>query len=464
MSHSRIYLLLILLLAVVLRLVTFLTASAIEMDGVVYARMGEAFSQGNFGEALKGVFPPFYPALIGLFHLFVPDLEHAGRLVSLVAGVSLVGASFFFFRELVDQGKALWGSFFVAIHPYLIRSSGQVLSESVTALLFTCTVFFFYLGWTRSRGWELALSGVFLSFTYLTRPEYVVYAVPLVLILIASKRYSFCAFFLFAFFCLVAGYLIYMRMETGLIVVSKKALLMKTAGSNGAPLYLIPMPSVLRTLQNIPVVVYHLIEAISLPLVALLLLGWRWMEKRFRILTLFLVVSHVLSIALLTSSNRRFSVPFAAFIMVFATEGLVSGWAWVKSPRHGRALAYAFLGATVGLCLFQAIDLPNSGRGLNKEAGLFLQKTDPGSRILSRLPLVAFYSHGQWVNTQEQLGKGTDCRQLTQIAKDKGVKYLILDEKMEQEKTVPDSCLSTFTDIAEFKKGQDFVRVYRFDG
>ncbi len=460
-SSERTFLFAGLCVGCALRLLTLWNSSAIEMDGIYYAQMGELFSQGAFREALKGVFPPFYPALIGLFRLFVPDLELAGRLVSLFAGFGLIGVSYLFFRELVDRRKALWGSFFVAIHPYLIACSGLVLTESVAALLFTCVVFFFYLGWTRTRGWEIALSGLLLSFTYLTRPEYVIYAVPLLVILVAQKRYSHGLLFLLAFSFLVMCYVGYMRMETGMIVVSKKALLMKGQSSDGTSVYLIPMPGLFTTFRNALVGVYRLTEAIFFPFVALGLLSLKGIERRFKMLTVFLVLSHVLSLALLTSSIRRFSVPLAGFAMVFVAEGFAWARAWASGFRHGPAILYGFFALLLGLSVYQGIDRPNPGRALDKEAGLFLLKADPGSRILSRLPLVSFYSRGEWIALEGE--PATDCGKLGSLMREKGIKYLVLDERTVHEHPALNSCLSMFSERGNFEKGRGFVRIYRLN-
>src|SRR5208283_1474018 len=121
-------------------------------DGISYATMAEQFSKGLFGQALGSVFPPFYPLFIALFHFAIPDVELAGRLVSLVFGMVTIYVSFLFARRLLhDETKAAWVAFLLAFQPYLVRYSGAVLSESIAVFLFAVTVFAFYVGWREGR-------------------------------------------------------------------------------------------------------------------------------------------------------------------------------------------------------------------------------------------------------------------------------------------------------------------------
>ena len=183
-------------------------ARAIEMDGVSYAQIAEHFANGAFSEALKNVFPPFYPFVIALFHLVIPDLETAGRLVSLACGLLLVCGSYVALKRFLGTEKALWGTFFIAIHPYLARYSAQALSESLATLLFAAVFFFFYVGYTEKSGWSIAFSGFLLTLTYLTRPEYIVYYVPLAAFLLYRRRLSHTAALFVSFIVLGLAYIV----------------------------------------------------------------------------------------------------------------------------------------------------------------------------------------------------------------------------------------------------------------
>ena len=175
--NTRLYL--IIFFGLLLRLYDLAGASVVEWDGITYALMGESFAKGASKEALSGVFPPVYPLVIGFFHLFVPDVEREGKLVSLVFGILLTYLCFFFLKGLLDEKGALIGAFLVAIHPCLVKFSAQLLSESLAIFLFAVTVYFFFKSRLKGDGRAIGLSGVFLALTYLARPEYVILTCPL---------------------------------------------------------------------------------------------------------------------------------------------------------------------------------------------------------------------------------------------------------------------------------------------
>ena len=151
----------IICLGLLLRVVGLIQTGYIRVDGTIYVKIGESFSRGAFAEAFRGAFPPVYPFFIGLFHLLIPDLELAGNLVSFVFGVILIYIVFVFVKKFFGSQYALVASFFVAIHPFLVRNSVTVLSESVATFLFALSVFFYYRGWIEDRSGDVALSGIF---------------------------------------------------------------------------------------------------------------------------------------------------------------------------------------------------------------------------------------------------------------------------------------------------------------
>ncbi len=113
--------------------------------------MADDFAKGLFSRAMESVFPPVYPLFVALFHLVIPDVETAGRMVSLLRRPFDLHFFLFARRFFRDEGKALWVALLVAFHPYLVRYSGAVLSEACAAFLFTATVFSFYMGWQEGK-------------------------------------------------------------------------------------------------------------------------------------------------------------------------------------------------------------------------------------------------------------------------------------------------------------------------
>jgi 4-amino-4-deoxy-L-arabinose transferase-like glycosyltransferase len=446
---ARVWLALILFFGLTLRLFDFVQASAIEMDGVAYARIADHFIRGAFGEALHDVFSPFYPVFIGLAYFLIHDLEVAGRCVSLVFGMLLIYFCYVFFKRMLGEKKALYGAFFVAIHPYLVQYSALVLSESLATFLFVITVFLFYKGWTEEKGAPLAISGFTVALTYLTRPEYIVYYVPFALLLLARKRVVHATLFLASPAVLAALYIGYLRIQTGLWIVSNKATLS-------------PFVPLTTGISNIPAVAYHLCAALFPPFILLLILGFRGLDNRYRTLLITLLVFHVLSLALIGHSTRRYSVEFVPLLLLLSAQGAGVARDFLRRyRRHGVLLSSALTLLLLLSCLQPRTIALEKKRAAEKQAGLFMRDYAPGKTIAARLPLVPFYSKGRWVQVLDTSCPFPDCMTMRASVQAQGADYFVLDNKLQVICPELSACLSPFPAIADFKNRDSFVRIYR---
>jgi hypothetical protein len=461
--HPGFVLFFILCVALALRLVSVATMGAIHLDGTIYAAMGDAFSRGEVREALKGIFPPVYPFLIGIAHLIIPDLETAGVLVSLVAGILLVYLSFVSFRSLMGDTKALYVAFFVAINPYLVGLSASVLSESTAALLVLITVITFYRGWTGDDLAYSALSGFSLSLAYLTRPEYVVYSVPLCALLVIKKKYLHAILFVLFFAILTGAYMYWMKTETGLLVFSKKAILAKTVGKHAAAYhsYLLPILSLETIIMHAPKIVYYLANALLPHFLALALLGALKVDKRYALLAALVIFFHLLPSAAMRASSKRFYIELIPLMLPFTVAGLSVFRLFMERFRPGRIIYCLCIAGIVGLSLAQAVNPPDTARMLNKQAGLYLGSRDPHRIVAARLPLVSFYSKGEWRPLLSLSQSAGACDALIGQMRAMGVDYAATDEDMEKLAPFITGCLKPLPPVAEFVRGDEFVKIYR---
>jgi hypothetical protein len=283
------------------------------------------------------------------------------------------------------------------------------------------------------------------------------------LLLLVRKRYLHTILFLACFAVLAGAYMYYMKTETGLIVLSKKAILAKNQPVTGSSYHshLLPVLPVMMVIRHIPFVAYHFLEALFLPFIALIILGFRRVEKDYRLVLSLLVISHLLSIATISASSRRFSVEFIPLVLPFAVEGLFVLSAFLERYRYKQWYFRIAVILIVAASLFQGFVLPDKGRGLHKKAGLYLRSIDPGSVILARLPLVAFYARGEWVNVQPFLRNGTDCNRIIDIMRENHIRYIALDDRLNPKLLPVAECTFGLTAIAEFRENEDFVKVYR---
>lgn len=433
----------------ILRILALLNNASIEIDGIQYARIGEAFAKGRLGDALSSVFSPGYPLLIGLFHFVVPDLELAGRLVSVVFGTLLIWLSFSLGkRVLKDNDKALWVSFLTALHPHLVRYSGEVLSESLATFLFTLAVFLFYAAWQENRRVLPALSGVFLGLTYLTRPEYLIYYAPLILVFLWKRRFVDSLVLFLPLFLVSSLYVFYLHSQTGLWLVSMK-------------MTLSPFVSLPAFFKNIPIVSFYFVTAISPLFFALAVVGFRSVDAPYRNVLLLLLLFHVLSLSFISHSTKRYSVEFAPLCLIFAVEGVYLALSYAARFINKRLALQVVACAIIMVSIFQAYRPMRFDRLLHKKAGLFLLSRDPGSTIASRLPIVAFYSKGQHIALLEDSLPDRSIERFDSIVAQRRVKYLIFEEEIDKELTFLGPRLSKSKPIWSAGNGESFVRIYQ---
>jgi len=462
-QNPRLILGLILGLAFVMRILNVLTASSIDLDGTIYANIGETFSRGAILEGLRGVFPPLYPVLIGLAHLLIPDLETAAVLVSFIAGLLTVYFAYHFFKTFVGETRALYGAFFVAINPFLVKFSASALTESVATLLLLIAVYSFYVGWTRNDPLRLALSGFFLSVLYLTRPEYIVYSVPFAALLVVKRKFLHTLLFLISFAVLTGAYIYWMKLDTGLLVFSKKAILAKNMTGAGSVhySYLLPFVSLGRSLGRIHLVLFDLLNGLLPQFVFLAVFGVSRTDARYRMLMLLILIFHMAPMVAMSALSKRLYVELFPLLIPFLAAGLFTLKSAMERLRHGLKLYYALIVIIVALSLFQGINLPDKGRGLNKEAGRYLLAHGPRTVVASRLPFVPFYSRGEWWYLP-WFAEGVDtCPAFFAKAQSKHVAYAAVDERVEKDNPFIAKCLRPLTPIACFGDAHEFVKLYQ---
>ena len=157
--------------AFLLRLALTGTQAVINSDGIYYASLGKKLISGDITAGISAYWSPLYPFLLGLVSLFTSDLEFAGRLVSVLAGASLVIPGYALIRGFYGSRAAVLGTILLVIHPLLLASSVWVMTEAIYVLIFTSVVL---CGWraisTGDARYYLA-TGLLLGLAYLTKPE-----------------------------------------------------------------------------------------------------------------------------------------------------------------------------------------------------------------------------------------------------------------------------------------------------
>ncbi|HET8632286.1 MAG TPA: glycosyltransferase family 39 protein, partial [Thermomicrobiales bacterium] len=223
-----------LLLGLLLRWQYWSLTRVIGTDGAWYATLGVNLLHGRgYTDATGAVnvfFPPLYPVGVGLASFVVRDPEAAGRLVSLLAGLTLVGVVFALARLAFDRRVAAGAAFLAALLPTLANNSVLVLSDRLYTCCLYAALLAGVLAWRaagpRRLAWH-ALTGAFLAATALARPEGYLHAAAWVAWLVAQhgaagrrgdlRRPLGGALLVaaLAYVVVLSPYLVFLRHETG---------------------------------------------------------------------------------------------------------------------------------------------------------------------------------------------------------------------------------------------------------
>ena len=225
--------LLIFLLSLVLRLLWWgLGPRVIEDEGTYIARAGETLAAGCGYMGIHGfplLYPPLYSILVATGVQLGLSSEAAGRLVSLLFGVSLPLLVCLIARRLYGTAAAWTGGLLAAAHPFLVVTSAAVLTES-TFLTLTMLAVFFYHGFVNldSRR-DAILAGSCLGLAYLCRPEAMMLAAFFSVIAVAVNQrqrslvLGRTALFLAAFSIFALPFVFFLYSQTGEIHLEAKS-------------------------------------------------------------------------------------------------------------------------------------------------------------------------------------------------------------------------------------------------
>jgi hypothetical protein len=210
-------------------------------------------------------------------------------------------------------------------------------------------------------------------------------------------------------------YVLYIHQETGRWLISKKALeaqvrylsLPKDTEDQGIAKPTrgsLRVPTGLRRIvSNLPFTAYAYLRAYHATLWIFLFPGLIRTVRRRRRGELFLaslVLLHLVSLAAVTRSTVRFSVPVIAFSLFWAGEGvdeLLRVFQRLRIPRSGEWVAFLVILALL-VQLSTSLRPDRQHREEQRETGIWLkQNTSEGATIMSNSPQEAFYADREFI-------------------------------------------------------------------
>jgi 4-amino-4-deoxy-L-arabinose transferase-like glycosyltransferase len=173
------------LVALGVRLATLIQNPLIGADSSRFLASAEAFEKGDYETAIRDPYHPLTAWLISRVNLLqrgiqgtpedlrarLAQRERAAHLVIMLAGLAVVALSMNLSRLLFTGIPPAAVGLLVAVHPFLVRSSADIMSDSIFLALFLLALqeSFRVLG-----GWKLipaVTAGVSTGVAYLARPE-----------------------------------------------------------------------------------------------------------------------------------------------------------------------------------------------------------------------------------------------------------------------------------------------------
>ncbi|MBT6052996.1 MAG: hypothetical protein HOG49_39855, partial [Candidatus Scalindua sp.] len=143
----------------------------IKNDSVAYMQNAKFFASGDFSSALRHDYHPLYSLIMAVLYKAVPNMELSGTIISVLFGTLTVIAFYLVGIRVFDQKVSFVSSIVLAFHPYAVRFSADLISDSTYFFFFISALGLGYFAITNRKIILFALTGICSALAYLTRPE-----------------------------------------------------------------------------------------------------------------------------------------------------------------------------------------------------------------------------------------------------------------------------------------------------
>ena len=234
------YIWILLIISISVRIYLGFFTYVIKNDSVAFIQNAKYFADGDFLSGLRHDFHPLYSFLMAVLYKAIPDMELSGTIVSISFGTLTVIVFYLIGKSVFGRKVSFVSSVVLALHPYAVRFSVDIISESTYFFFFISALGLGFFAIVKRKYYLFALAGISSAFAYLVRPEgigiiiivagwcilkdltkfKIVWKEKLVSILILAT--SFLVFSM--------PYLVYIQKETGHWSLTKKKALSKVVG------------------------------------------------------------------------------------------------------------------------------------------------------------------------------------------------------------------------------------------
>ena len=165
------YIWLLLIISLSVRIYLSVFTYVIKNDSVAYMQNAKFFASGDFSSALRHDYHPLYSLIMAVLYKAVPNMELSGTIISVLFGTLTVIAFYLVGIRVFDQKVSFVSSIVLAFHPYAVRFSADLISDSTYFFFFISALGLGYFAITNRKIILFALTGICSALAYLTRPE-----------------------------------------------------------------------------------------------------------------------------------------------------------------------------------------------------------------------------------------------------------------------------------------------------
>jgi len=498
-KNEKIDLTILLLVSVILGIYLFFRTYIISTDGALqYIPMAKVFASGFFKDAVRfSGQQPLYSFLIALVSRSVSDFELAGKLVSSFFGIMVVFPVYFLGKQTFDRKVAFLSVFFLAIHPYVRRFSGDVLKESTYLFLLATAIWFTLRTLQKEKIYPYLFVPLFSALAYLVRPDGIEVLLVVFFYILFIKKFNspekrgvVILLLLLSSLILFFPYLLHMREATGVWALSKaKSIggLLGWGGMKGELSYTSKIIYSLKKLNLQILAIYHPFYLFFLAIGLFKRVSSHFKNEE-KFLIFFFVLHYVvlfLMILNLTdwkSGERvpeyllsgRHVLPLLLISIYWVGEGFLVVYQWVykrveshpllnrlDSERKSKLVLVTLSILILAIVLPKTLKPQRYERMTEKWAGTWIKtQSGQGTMIFTTIPRVAYYADGNCKYIDFKKDKWDKVRA---SMVEKGASYLVISQRdIIDFPNETGSVEKNFNEVIRYeKKGMEKIIVYK---
>ncbi len=234
------YMWILLMISLSVRIYLSFFTYVIKNDSVAFMQIARYFADGDFLSGLRHDYHPLYSFLMAVMYKVIPDMEISGTIVSVFFGTLTVIVFYLVGKSVFDRKISFVSSVILAFHPYAVRFSVDIISESTYFFFFISALGLGFFAIAKRKYSLFALTGICVALAYLARPE----GIGIILIVAGWIIFKDCVkiktvwrgklvsilILVISFLVFSMPYLVYMKKDTGHWRLTKKKDLSQIVG------------------------------------------------------------------------------------------------------------------------------------------------------------------------------------------------------------------------------------------